>query len=453
MVGMKDDKPGPVPGTGGETGAAPRRLLTRSPRQKVIGGVCGGVGRYFGLDPVIFRVVTVVLALTGGIGLFSYGIAWLLIPADGEEETELRRLMSGRIEGASMTAVVCALVGSGLFLSTMDNGDTQAFSLCLIAALVAAVHGSQRRRTELAAMAAARADAANGTSVSDAPPAAQPPPTDSLSWWRTPTSRVSFEKYDPFASPPDGGSDGAGRRYPGYLWGPDDDTPPQDSRRTPRSSRTAAPRREGVLFGLAAFLLAVLAAAGAVLATWHRQPLGTILEAGLVSSLGVLGAGLVVGAFLGRRGNGLIGWAVVTSLLLAVAATMPKSAGNDWHSLTWRPAGVAQVRPLYTLGAGQGVLDLSGLALHGGTAVTEVDMGAGRIRVRVPRNATVELEAKVGLGDIRLPDTGHHDVNIAPSAHRSGTYRPPAGTRSGGTVRLKLELGTGQVEVLRGPAS
>ena len=80
-------------------------------------------------------------------------------------------------------------------------------------------------------------------------------------------------------------------------------------------------------------------------------------------------------------------------------------------------------------------------------------MGAGRIRVRVPRNATVELEAKVGLGDIRLPGTGHHDVNIAPSAHRSGTYRPPAGTRSGGTVRLKLELGTGQVEVLRGPAS
>src|SRR5262249_9184973 len=71
----------PGPGSGPRTGAtasgawgsdeaaARRKLLTRSRRMKVVGGVCGGLGRYFGIDPVIFRVVLGLLALTGGVGL------------------------------------------------------------------------------------------------------------------------------------------------------------------------------------------------------------------------------------------------------------------------------------------------------------------------------------------------------------------------------------------------
>src|SRR4051794_14947801 len=41
----------------------PARRLTRSTDDKVLSGLCGGLGRYFGLDPVIFRVAFVVLAL------------------------------------------------------------------------------------------------------------------------------------------------------------------------------------------------------------------------------------------------------------------------------------------------------------------------------------------------------------------------------------------------------
>lgn len=65
----------------GSAGAAPR-LLRRSRDERVIGGVCGGLGRYLGVDPVLLRVALVVLAIAGGGGLLLYVVAWILIPEE-----------------------------------------------------------------------------------------------------------------------------------------------------------------------------------------------------------------------------------------------------------------------------------------------------------------------------------------------------------------------------------
>jgi phage shock protein C len=61
---------------------APRRLL-RSRRDRVFGGVCGGLGEYFGADAVLLRIVAVALALSGGVGFLLYFIAWIAIPEEG----------------------------------------------------------------------------------------------------------------------------------------------------------------------------------------------------------------------------------------------------------------------------------------------------------------------------------------------------------------------------------
>src|SRR5260221_8494245 len=58
------------------------RRLTRSSDDRVIAGVCGGLGRYFGIDPVVCRLIIVVLAFFGGAGLIAYGAAWLIVPSD-----------------------------------------------------------------------------------------------------------------------------------------------------------------------------------------------------------------------------------------------------------------------------------------------------------------------------------------------------------------------------------
>src|SRR5918997_550276 len=61
----------------------PRRL-TRSTRDRMIGGVSGGIGRYFGIDPTLVRIGFVALALIGGTGLIVYAAALLLVPLDEE---------------------------------------------------------------------------------------------------------------------------------------------------------------------------------------------------------------------------------------------------------------------------------------------------------------------------------------------------------------------------------
>lgn len=70
----------PPAGPGAPRAADARPPLRRSKRDKVLAGVCGGLGRYFDLDPVVFRIVLGVLAVTGGVGLIFYGFAWLLLP-------------------------------------------------------------------------------------------------------------------------------------------------------------------------------------------------------------------------------------------------------------------------------------------------------------------------------------------------------------------------------------
>ena len=56
--------------------------LRRSKKESVIGGVAGGLGGYFNTDPVIFRILFVVLAFTGGGGVFIYLLMWIFVPRE-----------------------------------------------------------------------------------------------------------------------------------------------------------------------------------------------------------------------------------------------------------------------------------------------------------------------------------------------------------------------------------
>jgi phage shock protein PspC (stress-responsive transcriptional regulator) len=62
------------------TSTGPKRLF-RNENEKVVGGVCSGVASYFGLDPVIVRVVFVLVALFFGTGILAYIILWVAVPS------------------------------------------------------------------------------------------------------------------------------------------------------------------------------------------------------------------------------------------------------------------------------------------------------------------------------------------------------------------------------------
>lgn len=57
-----------------------QRKLYRSRTDSKIGGVCGGLGEFLGLDPTVVRLTFVLLALMGGHGILIYLIMWLVMP-------------------------------------------------------------------------------------------------------------------------------------------------------------------------------------------------------------------------------------------------------------------------------------------------------------------------------------------------------------------------------------
>ena len=59
----------------------PKRLY-RSRTDRKLGGVCGGIARYFNIDPTFIRIVWVVLILGAGVGLLAYVICWIVIPLE-----------------------------------------------------------------------------------------------------------------------------------------------------------------------------------------------------------------------------------------------------------------------------------------------------------------------------------------------------------------------------------
>lgn len=415
----------------------------RDREYKVLAGVCAGLGRHYDMDPVIFRITLAVLSATGGIGLLFYGFAWLFVPYSHDEQNEVRKLLTGRVDGQALVAVLFALVGCGVFLTMLNNGSVLTFAVVLSLLLAGAGYWSRHRGSSdpdpLAAQAAA-----------DAPPEAKAPPVPAAypSWWRDPIVK-----------------DGTHVGGTGYLWGP----------RDPRERDIAAAIQVGLIghagdredipvppgrspaprgprwTGGWVFLLAVLAGALVTRLTWDDHPLGTSLQAGLAAALIVLGAGIAISSFLGRTGAGSVFLAIVTAGLLAGTTVLPKDVTTHWIDETWRPATVADVQEAYDLGTGDAKLDLSGLDVAAGRTVsTDAEVGVGRLRVIVPPDVTVRLSIDVGLGDIQLPGESEEDVDVEPGKHRSVTLRPVSGAKDdAGTLDLDLQVGVGQAEVAR----
>jgi phage shock protein PspC (stress-responsive transcriptional regulator) len=72
--------PDPAAATPPPTYTPPRRLV-RSRSDRVFGGVCGGIGRHYDIDPVLIRILVVVATVfTGGVFALAYVLAWLFVP-------------------------------------------------------------------------------------------------------------------------------------------------------------------------------------------------------------------------------------------------------------------------------------------------------------------------------------------------------------------------------------
>jgi signal transduction histidine kinase/phage shock protein PspC (stress-responsive transcriptional regulator) len=97
------------------------RRLRRSRTDRVLGGVCGGLGQTLGIDPLVVRVAVVALTLAGGTGVLLYVLGWLLLPADGDD----RSLASAAVHDRSTNLGEVLAIGSivlGVILLVRGTG-------------------------------------------------------------------------------------------------------------------------------------------------------------------------------------------------------------------------------------------------------------------------------------------------------------------------------------------
>lgn len=74
------------------------KRLYRSQTDRVLGGVCGGLGAYFNVDPVLLRIAFVILGLVNGIGAVIYLIMWVLVPDETAQGMASSDVVSANVE-------------------------------------------------------------------------------------------------------------------------------------------------------------------------------------------------------------------------------------------------------------------------------------------------------------------------------------------------------------------
>lgn len=381
----------------------------RSDDDRKIGGVAAGIGRRYGIDPVLVRVAFVVATFFSGVGVLLYLLGWLLLPAAGDEVCAAAGLLGrGR---SSMSAGLTLVLGLALIPVTGIVFGGHAFGVIGLAAGVAAIFFVHRSRAALGEIPATQQGTVAGTR--GAAPAAQ-----------SAAHRPASDRTAPLAADPLGASP--------LAWELPEPTPPPQApppTRRPRSKVTP------ITLGLA------LLVGGITSALWPTLALAHI--AALV--LGVVGIGLVVGSLVRpRAGRGLIVAAIPLALLTWVLHAVPVSGFRVGESV-WAPVTITQLQPHYDLTMGAGLLDLSGLRMTGGQPVaTTVAVGLGQARVVLPPNLDVAVVCRAPVGTVDCLGVTNSGSPARVEEQSTGTDGP-----GGGTLALDVRAGLGHVLVTR----
>ena len=386
----------------------------RRPRRgRIIAGVAAGIGRRYGIDPIIVRVVLVVSAFYGGAGVGIYLLGWLFFAAEGDEVSGFQGMIGrGRSSMSRAFAIVLCIAlipaASQLF---GNHFSTLAGTLVLLGGLfLLHRYRSDKGSVDAPAGTAAGTDSEVG-SMTDSTP------TDALHPESGPQDRVP-PAWDPLGAAP-------------FAW-----DLPEPGPATPPEPPLLVPARRRSRIGLATFGLALVI--GAVLTV--VGPAGGWLNAPhIVGILGaVVGIGLVAGSFV-RGGRGLIPLAILLSgagfLMTSAQFTTWRGAGDALFT----PTSISDVQPVYQRSAGSLRLDLTHLP-NTGTVRTQVKLGVGNATVFVPADADVVATCSANIGDVNCLDqrdngAGHPSV----SAHQNG---------NGLHIVLDVQDGTGSVRVV-----
>jgi phage shock protein PspC (stress-responsive transcriptional regulator)/FtsH-binding integral membrane protein len=383
------------------------RLLRRNRTNRVAAGVSSGLGEYFGVDPVLFRVLFATAAFFGGAGILAYLLAWAAIPEAGTAHAPIDAFIAW-VRRRRVPMWIVALI-AGLFIWAV------AFSwwspgpfFPVIAVVVLLVIIFTRREMQ----------------ATGSPPAAAQPPADAMAS----TATVDLTK--------DGG--------------PSTETvPPAEGQPTwmrdarswfdeaREASRLRRRRSLPLRIAMIASLAVTLTALGIVDAVTGIQ-----FQTYFWVTLGIVGLGLLVG-LVSRRTP----WSMLPLLVLGGAGAI--AFGGSTASLhdgvgqrDWRPTVTPESD--YRLAFGQGVLDLRDLPQQTGPYNIDVVMGAGQVKVLTNPDQNVTVKTDIHFGSL---ESDGSEVGSTEGGVGISKTVDPLPTAHGAPIEIHVEMADGNVTV------
>jgi len=386
---------------------APTHRLRRSRTDRIGAGVAGGLGEYFGIDPVIFRVLFATAAFFGGAGILGYLLAWAAIPEQGRD----RAPIDGWVASLRHRQVPMWLVALGagllLWLTAFSWWAPGPFFPVMAVVIILVIAFGRRGDAPKPP-----SQAPSEPSVQAAEQAASPQ-ADTVSLDKTTAEQ-------PTAPPP--------------SW-------VADSRRWISDSREARNIRLRRAFPVKVATLAVLAA--------------TLLTLGLIDAAtgipvpvyfwfatGILGAGLVIGGLL-RRTPWSVAILFVPSVIGLIALAGSHASLHDGvGQRIWTPT--TSVASNYNLAFGHTELDLRSLQPQDGPRTIRIEEAAGDVHIFAPATMNMTVVANVRFGDVGVD--GSNDA-----AHGVGVSRlvEPLSGATGQPITVIVHLADGHIEVDR----
>ncbi|MDH3260850.1 MAG: PspC domain-containing protein [Acidimicrobiia bacterium] len=366
----------------GGTGGA-RQPLRR--HDGILGGVATGLADYFRLAPWLIRLAFVVLSFFGGLGILLYLAGWLVIPAEGADDSIVEGWLAELGTGRSLMGAALIALAAIWLLTSLDiarSGLAWAVALLVLGVLL---YRGEIPRNQI-------------------------------------ESNEATLTEDPIAAPAAPSTPGtpAPRRLP--------------SRRQPRPRR---PRPSSMLgrYTFAAGLigigiLALLENAGVLFPDARHY---------LALAVAIVGAGLLVGSVWGRSRMMIVAGLFLAFLMGVATIGNAVDAFTD-EVRTYAPAIIGDVATSYTMESGTLILDLTKVDWQNREIDIDADLGAGQLEIKLPEDVTATVNARAGVGQIEIFGRTSEGLGVG----RSTTVKGQAGA---GNITLSVRVGAGQITV------
>ena len=359
--------------------------IVRQDDDRWAAGVASGLARRWGVDPVLVRGGFVALSVLG-VGVFLYGIGWLLLPhPDGRIHAQ--EVLRGTVTAGFVGSVIAIL--SGVSGAATTGGAGFSWGIGPLPLIVLAVVGWWLLRRGHHATTARPSPTGTTSGAPMSSTATSSTAMSSTATSSTGTAAPPAAAYEPPSTPA-----GYGGHETGYR-----PTPVPVPTPGPRTSDSRCDRAETRPYRP----LTMIVIGTAVLAAVVTHLVTTSWAATWAVALGVVGLGLVLSGLAGRRGGLLVPAAIVLAVFSAANLSGSSAAAGD---LSWAPVSSAAARSGVSMGAGEARIDLTAPGLLSAATADEpltvpVQIGAGELSVVLPADVAASVDVNLGAGEIR----------------------------------------------------